>query len=54
MEDRFWASSARDVARWLPDIVQSPASRNAKINLVGQILSWREAVQAFEQAAGDP
>lgn len=52
MDDRFWATSARDVARWLPDIVQSPVSRNAKVNLMGQCLSWREAVAAFEQAAG--
>ncbi len=52
MDDRFWATSARDVARWLPDIVQSPVSRNAKVNLVGQNVSWREAVAAFEQAAG--
>ena len=53
-EDEFWATSAQDVARWLPEVLLCPSSRNAQVNLVGEILSWDKAVRIFEQATGKP
>ena len=51
-EDEFWATSAHDVARWLPDVLLCPSSRNAQVNLVGEVLTWYQAVRIFEEATG--
>ena len=51
-DDEFWATSAQDVACWLPDVLLCPTSRNAQINLVGEVLTWNKAIRIFEEAAG--
>jgi hypothetical protein len=52
--DEFWATSAQDVASWLPEVLLCPSSRNAQVNLVGEVLTWNQAVRIFEEATGEP
>jgi len=41
-----------DIARILPDILLDPTSKNAEIRLIGDTLSWNDAIKHFEKARG--
>lgn len=45
-------TSCKDIARWLPNILMDPASKNATVNVCSQVVSMREAVEIFEDVSG--
>ncbi|CAL8463466.1 g3000 [Coccomyxa elongata] len=51
---KFAVTSYSDIARWLPKMLLDPACRNAHVNVYSQIVTFREAVECFEEAAGAP
>ena len=49
---KFAVTSYSDIARWLPKMLLDPACRNASVNVCSQLVSFREAVECFEEASG--
>ncbi len=49
----FAATSYSDIARWLPKILLDPACKNAHVNVCSQVVTFQEAVNCFEEAAGE-
>ena len=44
--------SIKDIARYVPEILLDPSTKNAIVKIAGDVLSPNEAVKIFEEVAG--
>jgi len=51
-EAKYSSTLIADIARFVPEILASPDSRNAVVRVCGETISTKEAIKIFEEASG--